>query len=273
MPTTPRRPRRTARTADKHELYQLAVQAPEVDAPFLRRYFTRLVGRAPCSLREDFCGTALLAAHWVAMRREHRAIGVDFDQATLDWGRRHNVDGKLDDEQRSRLQLLHADVRTVHAPPVDLIVAFNFSYSLFMTRDALRAYFAHVRKGLVRDGLFVIDAWGGSETLDEREERRRVEDFTYCWEQARFDPITHHSECRIHFRFMDGTVMRNAFCYHWRLWILPELLELLGEAGFRDVHVLWEGTDRKTNQGNSRYRRVKRGEADPAWVGYVVGRA
>ena len=44
------------------------------------------------------------------------------------------------------------------------------------------------------------------------------------------------------------------------------------EAGFMDVHVLWEGTDHDTGEGNGVFRRVKRGDPDEAWIAYVVGR-
>lgn len=32
-------------------------------------------------------------------------------------------------------------------------------------------------------------------------------------------------------------VLRHAFTYHWKLWTIPEVLELLSEAGFLEVHV------------------------------------
>jgi hypothetical protein len=38
------------------------------------------------------------------------------------------------------------------------------------------------------------------------------------------------------------------------------------------VQVLWEGTERDSNRGNGVYRRVRRADADPAWIAYVVGR-
>ncbi len=107
----------------------------------------------------------------------------------------------------------------------------------------------------------------------EQEEERDVEDFVYVWDQHDFDPVSHHAVCKIHFRFKDGSKIKNAFTYDWRLWTLPELQELMTEAGFEDVHVLWEGTDKKTGEGNSKYRRCARGDADPAWIAYVVGRA
>ena len=264
---------RTANTADKHELYQLSVQAPDVDAPFIARYFKRYIGRPARVMREDFCGTGHFAAYWVQMHRENRAIGVDLDRSTLAWGMKHNVKHLLDDEQQTRIKLVEANVMTVEPEPVDIVTAFNFSYSLLMTRDSLRQYFVRAKEALVPGGMLLIDAWGGSETIEDREEERRVEDFTYVWDQHDYDPISNRSDCRIHFRFKDGTEIRNAFRYQWRMWSLPELMELMTDAGYEDVHVLWEGTDSKTGEGNGIFKRVKRGEADPSWICYVVGRA
>src|SRR5690606_32515210 len=121
------------------------------------------------------------------------------------WGRRNNLGKLLDEEQRSRIELIQADVRTVECEPADIIAALNFSYSFFETRDELRGYLAHCRSGLRDDGLMILDAWGGSETMVDQEEEREVEDFVYVWDQHEFDPITHHQKCRIHFRFEDGT--------------------------------------------------------------------
>ena len=50
-----------------------------------------------------------------------------------------------------------------------------------------------------------------------------------------------------------------------------DLREVMEETGFEDVHVLWEGTDRETEEGNGVFRRVKKGEACEAWIAYVVG--
>ena len=86
-----------------------------------------------------------------------------------------------------------------------------------------------------------------------------------------FDPVTHHILCKIHFEFRDGTRMKNAFIYDLRLWTLPELRELMDEAGFSDIHVLWEGTDRNTGEGNGVFRRVERGGDEEAWIAYVIG--
>ena len=57
-----KKPALTARTADKQVLYQESVQDTETEASFLARTFDKMRGRPAKSLREDFCGTALLCA-------------------------------------------------------------------------------------------------------------------------------------------------------------------------------------------------------------------
>ena len=66
--------------------------------------------------------------------------------------------------------------------------------------------------------------------------------------------------------------MDDAFRYDWRLWTLPEITELLSEAGFEKVDVYWEGTDEESNEGNGIYKVAEIGDADPGWVCYVVAR-
>ncbi|MFQ5719547.1 MAG: class I SAM-dependent methyltransferase [Acidobacteriota bacterium] len=270
--TRRRRDRLTAKTADPFVLYQRSVQSPDVDVLFLSRLFKRTTGRPLRRFREDFCGTARLCCEFVRLHRDNQSIGVDLDAPTLDWARRHNL-AQLEPAQRGRVRLLLDDVVTVGGVRADLVAAMNFSYSIFKTRAALRAYAANVRRGLRRGGLFVLDAFGGSQALEEMEEETDHKDFTYVWDQASFDPISHHAICKIHFTFKDGSRLRNAFVYDWRLWTLPEMQEILTEAGFKDVHVLWEMTDRATNEGNGVFRRVARGAADPGWIAYVVGQA
>ena len=262
----------TARTADKHVLYQRSVQSADVDVEFLSRRFQKLTGRPLRFFREDFCGTAILSCEFVKLHRDNRALAVDIHGPTLEWGRAHNV-SQLDHSQRRRISLRRANVLSVRQPKVDLIAALNFSYCVFKDRAGLLAYLRNARRSLVNGGFLVVDAFGGSRTQLELQERSRVNGFTYIWDQAQFDPITHRILCKIHYEFKDGSGLRNAFVYDWRLWTLPELRELFAEAGFADVHVLWEGTERKTNKGNGVFRRVARGIADPSWIAYVVGRA
>ena len=46
---------------DKYLLYQNSVQNPAYEVNFMRRVYRKIRGRSPLLLREDFCGTAILA--------------------------------------------------------------------------------------------------------------------------------------------------------------------------------------------------------------------
>ena len=266
-----KQPRGTAASrADKYDLYLQSVQAPDVEVKFFDRAYRSRHGRGPVTLREDFCGTAAVCFEWVKAGRDRRAVGVDLDSEPLSWGA-NRFGPTLSDEQSSRLELVHGDVNHVGAK-ADVIAAQNFSYYCFQTRDLLRAYLRQAYRCLNKGGMIVMDVLGGSELHDsDCQEETSHGAFTYVWDHVDFDPISHHCLFAIHFRFRDGSEMRNAFQYDWRLWTLPELRELLAEAGFSSSDVYWEGTDRKTGDGNGVYRVRQRGDADPAWVVYLVG--
>jgi SAM-dependent methyltransferase len=258
-----------AQQADRHELYEKSVQQPEADVSLVSRIYKKRFDKPPRTMREDFCGTAIFAYEWIRSHPENRAWGVDLDPEPLEWGRaRHGP--KLDAEQTRRLALIQGDVLEVRHEPVDLTVAFNFSYFLFHTRETLRNYFEVARKTLVDDGLFIIDAYGGGEALIPPEERREVDGFTYVWDQHEFEPIHHKVTNFIHFEFSDGSRMRRAFRYDWRLWTIPELRELLAEAGFCETEVYWEGTDGDSGEGNGIFRLCERAPEDPAWICYIT---
>ncbi|MEM8756952.1 MAG: class I SAM-dependent methyltransferase [Planctomycetota bacterium] len=263
----------TAATADRHELYQLSVQNVEAEIDFVDATYLALRGRHANRLREDFAGTANSACEWVRRRETCSAVAVDLDGPTLEWGRRHNL-AALDESQQRRIELLEADVRDPGqaGQKPDIVLAMNFSYWILTTRDSLRDYFRSVLDALPDDGVFFLDFYGGSEAMTEVQEKRKISrHLTYIWDQHRFDPISGLMECRIHFKFPDGSQIRDAFTYNWRLWSLPEIRELLTEAGFADVGVYWEGTDPDDDEaGNGEFRPVLEGDADPAFICYLV---
>jgi hypothetical protein len=269
-PVLHRTPRRnvalTARNADRHDLYQRAVQDVETEGRFLSGTFERIAGRKAASLREDFCGTALLCAEWVK-KRDRTAVGVDLDPEALAWGVEHNL-APLG-SRASSLRLLRQDVRAPCRGRFDVSVALNFSYFVFRTRDDLRGYFAGVRRSMAADGIFVLDAYGGYQSWGCRTERRKLRGFTYVWEQSRVDPIDHSVVNHIHFEFTNGSRIRRAFTYHWRLWTLPEIQELLAEAGFSRSAVYWEDRD-ANGDGIGRYRARTHVAQEPAWVAYII---
>jgi len=258
-----------AESADVHDLYQRAVQDVVAEIDFIEQTWGELRERPLELLREDFCGTANTSCEWVRRDAGHRAIGVDFDPEVQEWGRAHNL-AALTPEERERIRLVRGDVRDGTDEAPDAVLAMNFSYYLLMERSQLGAYFRSVHDNLVEDGIFFLDAFGGYEAPMVLEEKRECDGFTYVWEQASFNPIDSRMECRIHFEFGDGSVMKDAFRYHWRLWTLPELRELLLEAGFRSATVYWEGTDEETGEGDGIYSPATVGDADPGWVCYLV---
>jgi SAM-dependent methyltransferase len=261
------RPSMAAR-ADRHVLYEQSVQCVEAEIDFVDETFRSLRRRRARLLREDFCGTAATACEWVRRQSANRAIGVDLDPAVLAWGAEHKV-APLG-RSAHRVQLLNADVLRVRTEPVDVTLAMNFSYWVFKDRATLRRYFRRVRQGLAEDGVFFLDAYGGYEAFEVMEDRHDYGRFTYIWDQASYNPIDGHMTCHIHFRFPDGSRLDRAFSYDWRLWTLPELQEVLHEAGFSRVTVYWEGTDEETEEGNGIFEPTEVGEPDAAWIAYLV---
>jgi hypothetical protein len=267
--TATSRKRSPAGLPDKHRLYEEAVQNPAAEIHFMNRIYSQFRGRMPRILREDFCGTAAVACRWVQEGKERFAYGIDLDIDTLRWGLKHNV-APLG-EAASRVELHHGDVLQRYAFRADVTAALNFSYFIFKERASMLRYAKSVHHGLEKDGLFVLDLFGGPEAQILQEEHTNLGKFTYIWDQARFNPVTSEILCHIHFKLRDGRIMRRAFTYDWRLWTPREMTEILEEAGFGRTEVYWEGTDSKTKEGNGIYRRTKCGDDSAGWVAYVVG--
>ena len=258
-----------ASRADKYSCYERSVQETEADVPFVERAFRREFGRAPRTLREDFCGTAAMACTWVKHHRENRAVGIDLDPEPLEWGRKHNV-GALNADQASRVKLIEGNVLDVASSDIDATIAFNFSYFIFRKRAELLRYFRQAHSTLAPEGIFVLDVYGGADAQRTMTETRNCPGgFKYVWDQHSFDPIQHRAVNYIHFKFKDGSKLRRAFRYEWRLWTLPELRDVLEDAGFSKVITYWEGTD-KDGEPNGVFIRRKSAEDDPAWIAYLV---
>lgn len=261
-----------ASTADRHQLYELSVQCAEGEIDFVDATFKRLRGRKARLLREDFCGTANVCCEWVRRGRKRRAIGVDLDPEVLDWGRQNNL-ARLKGHERERIDLLQQNVLEVATEAPDIISAMNFSYWLLQDRATLKRYFESVRAALAEDGIFFLDAYGGYDSHREIVEEREIDDggdgFTYIWEQASFNPIDHRLVCHIHFAFPDGSEMRDAFSYTWRLWTLPEVRDLLNECGFSRVTVYWQGWD-KDGEADGDFQPATDADADAGWICYIT---
>ncbi len=285
-----RRLRGIASRCDRYALYERAVQCVEAEIDFVDATFTQLRGRKGSLLREDFCGTLNSSCEWVRRRRTNIAVGVDLDPVPVEWGRRRHL-AALKPHQRQRVHFHRGDVLHPPRPPAgvdaagfDMVLAMNFSFWCFKQRRVMLEYFLAVHGSLAPDGVFFLDFYGGPDAMKEQRERRHIArvrkgeegfieggyngPFTYIWEQARFNPITGETLCHISFRFPDGSSMRRAFSYDWRLWTLPDIRELLLEAGFLRPTVYWEGDDGKGG-GNGEFTASQTGEACPAWICYL----
>jgi len=258
-----------AELADRHKLYELSVQCSESEIDFVDDTFKEIRKQRAKILREDFCGTANVCCDWVKRRKSNHAIGVDIDPEVLEWGQQNNL-SKLPESQSSRIQLFNENVLTVKTTPAEIISAMNFSYWLFKSRTELKQYFESVHKALADNGILFLDAYGGYDSFRDIKEKtkHKKHKFTYIWEQEKYEPISGELTCHIHFKFPDGSKLKNAFSYNWRLWTLPEIQELLAETGFNNITIYWQGFDEE-GEPDGDFKPATEGEADPSWICYI----
>ena len=265
---------------DPHALYEAAVQGIDYDLNFAEKLFRHLRGRPVRSLRDDFCATAALAVGFALRDPSHVAYGVDLDPEALAWASAHRL-ARLDPSVQARVGLIVGDVRTARVPKVDLTLAYNFSYWVMKSRADLVDYFRSARRGLKPDGLFVVNAFGGTDAMRPLVESRkipakqapdgwRLPAFRYVWEQESFNPIDHAFHCAIHFEFERGRPLKRAFTYDWRFWTLPEIQEAMAAAGFRESRVYIEGWDDDTRPDPPSARRTVMPQQE-TWLALVAG--
>ena len=263
-----------------HHLYEASVQNVDADVDFIERVWKDARGDAPRTLREDFCGTASLCAEFVRRHDARRAWGVDLDEPTLDWGREHRL-ALLTPTAAERITLERRDVREVKEPKVDVQVAFNFSYFTFHDRETLRGYFESVHASLGDRGIFLMDLFGGVESEQELEEETaheaqvdpdgtEIPAFSYVWDQHELNAIDRSLRCYIHFRVPGVGRLRQAFSYDWRFWMLPELRELLIQAGFDQTAVFVEGWDDDEDEPDGDFQPTEHLDNEGGYVAYLV---
>jgi cyclopropane fatty-acyl-phospholipid synthase-like methyltransferase len=237
---------------------------------FFQRIFLEQRGREPLILREDFCAAAAVCVAWVQSGKNREAWGIDLDPEPLAWGKANNLT-RLKEKQLPRVHLIEGDVRSAKSPPADLIAAQNFSYFCFFTRAELLEYFKAAHANLADDGVFVCDVMGGALLWDhDTKETRKIPGARYIWEQTDFDPISHRCHFYIHFKFKDGSTLKNAFEYDWRMWTVPEIRELLEEAGFSQSVVYWD-LEEGDEDADGEYNMAEKAPPDPAFISYIVG--
>ena len=258
--------------ADKFYCYEKSVQEPEQEVDIFNLVYRKAYQKKPLTLREDFCGTFAVCCEWVKSDKKRRAIGVDLCAETLQWGIENNL-SKLKPAAAERVDTLEKDVRSQTTPQVDVLAAQNYSFWIFKTRKEVVDYFKVVYGNLNDKGVMVMDMMGGKESYatdvtDKRTIVKGRNGFKYRWEQAYFNPVTSDCSFYIHFKFGDGSRMKKAFEYHWRFWTIPEVREMLAEAGFRKSLVYW---DVAPEDEEEKWATVEEAPNDDSWLCYIVG--
>jgi len=261
--------------ADKHDCYQKSVQEPEHEVDVFIQAYKEAYKRKPLKLREDFCGTFAVCCSWVESDSKRTAWGVDLCDETLQWGKDNNL-SKLKQKDAKRITVLEQDVREFNTPQADVLAAQNFSFWIFKTREEVIEYFKVAHANLASEGVIVMDMMGGrdcydSDVVDKRTIVKGKKGFKYHWEQAYFNPVNSHCTFYIHFKFADGSKMKKAFQYDWRFWTIPEVREMLMEAGFKDTVVYWEEDDDDNEDEDATWNQVDEAPNDYSWLCYVVG--
>lgn len=255
---------------DKYDYYLNSVQSPDVDVEFLSKTYKKLRKKAATSLREDFCGTFALCCEWVKDQKHHQAFGVDLDPEPIEYGKRHYLP-ELKAEQQKRIKIMRSNVLGSRLPHSDIICALNFSYFIFKQRATLKRYLKNCLKTLNKDGMLVLDVFGGPACHAANEEKMRKKGFMYFWEQQSWDPIKHEAQFAIHFQPKGQRKIESVFTYDWRMWTIPEIREILAEVGFSQSVVFWEGTNRK-GEGNGVFKVSENASDDEceSWIAYIV---
>jgi SAM-dependent methyltransferase len=264
-------------TPSKYELYEASVQSPDPHVELLQQMYRECVGSEPKSLREDFCGTFAISAAWVKSSPSRTAVGLDLDPEPLAYGRSR----RSNELTRAQLRRISAKRQNVLQPTTqkfDLIMAGNFSFFIFKERKLLLRYLRAAARSLKPNGILTLEMMGGPGSIETVRERKAVflrkkgkkkRSFTYFWDQKSFDPIQANGQYAIHFHLPDGTKLRDAFTYDWRIWSIPEVRDAMLEAGFDDVAVYWEGEHE--GEGTGEYLRSERGDNAYSWIAHVCG--
>ncbi|MAF91346.1 MAG: hypothetical protein CL674_08730 [Bdellovibrionaceae bacterium] len=254
---------------DKYYYYHRSVQSTENDVQFFDKVYKELKGKEAQSFREDFCGTHSLSCEWVKLGAKRTAVGIDLDQEPIDYGQKTYF-SELNAEQKKRVEIINANVLDEGISSTDIVSASNFSYFIFKERELLKSYFANAYKNCKEDGIFIVDCFGGPKCQEENEEETEHDDFSYFWDQDSYDPVTNYALFHIHFKINGYKKIKKAFTYDWRMWSIPEIREIMKEAGFSKTHVYWEQSD-EDGDGNGVFDRVEVGEECEAWIAYIVG--
>jgi SAM-dependent methyltransferase len=260
---------------DKYFHYVNSVQSADHDAELLWYIFKKSCkGPLPAKiiLQEDFCGTAALCYEWAKLGPKHQATGIDLDAQALIWGAdNHTTD--LEPEVISKVNMIHGDVMLDHKINPQIICALNFSYFFIKRRNELIKYFKACKESLAKDGILILDSFGGPDYLLPHIDKRQNQEqrFTYWWEIEMFDAISHQIKCHIHYQRKGEAQRKRVFSYDWRLWSIPEITDVLKEAGFSSIQYWAEGID-KDGSGDGKFTQIATEFDCRTWMTYIIAK-
>lgn len=253
---------------DKYWYYQKSVQNPQNEVEFLSENFKKLRKRKAKTLREDFCGTAMIACKWTEQGQNYESWGVDLDPEPIDYGKAHHF-AELSNSEQKRMHYILGNVLESPTPTVDITFAFNFSYFIFKQRSELLTYFKAAYDSLNEDGIFFVDIFGGPESQTLCTDVIEHPGFKYYWECQRFNPLNNDCRFTISFKRKGEKKRKDVFVYNWRFWSISEIKDIMQEAGFSKTITFWEGED-GDGGGNGDFFQAEEVENCEAWVTYIA---
>ena len=248
-----------------HALYEAAVQNVDTDLDFGVRVYTSFHKKKPQRIREDFCGTAKLAGALGGVTLIMRLGELTF--TPLPSHRPSHISICFRWMNKSALPCYA--MMYSRQKPLSTSVLCSISPSVSLKNVSRCAYFQQVYRHLRPGGMLVLDLYGGTESVTEKRDDIReipgfttpqgleIPDFEYVWDQVAYNPINHYTQCEIHFNVPGWKPLQSAFRYDWRLWTLPEISEILAEAGFSSSAVYLHDFD-EDGESDEIFRRRKK---------------
>lgn len=198
---------------------------------------------------------------------------MDLDRDQLLWAKEHNVEADAGCAERVKLicrNVLELDEGGKDTGKSDVICAFNFSICYLFDRNDLVKYFKICHGTLKSDGIFFCDIFGGETSIKPDVTRRNLSNgVKYEFQQVDYCPITNRSHFQMTFKFPDGSKLKEAFEYYFRIWTIPEIREALRDAGFSKTTV-WFLDQSEDAPEDGTYEPTEATHQRESWHAFIV---
>ena len=248
----------------KHDFYQKSVQSVKVENEFFKKIFRMIYNKLPYTLREDFCGTGLLASSWTNSSVENYSVGIDIDQEALDYGKEKNV-------TTDRVRLINHNVLKEFDKneKFDIICSLNYSHFLLTKRTELKTYFKNVFNNISR-GILILDFFGGSHVY-ENHSFNKMEFYQFSGKAINI--MNSISKCSLNYKIKKNK-FKTMFTYEFRVYTIIEMREALEEVGFTKFKIYIKEINEDDEDDYTEYEEIEiDGEYYPEserYTGYIV---